>query len=496
VLLRLLLALLTGLLLVLLYPPFGLALLAPISLTPLCYALGHEYRPKVRFALGYCSGLVLWAGVCWWIAPVLAVHGAMGNFGGWGSFALFCVLKSIHYGVFSLLAGVLIRHWYGPPAIALLWAVLERTQEPLTLFGWLMLGDAGIDMAMPLRVAPFAGVYGLSFLFALTAASMAVILLKQPRRRAYWAAITLLPALLPALPTGLQPDAHAALVQPNLPTADDSPYEPYEVSKAQFVRLSLDALQNGPVNVVVWPETPGPMFYEEDADLRARVREVSAAANAPVVLGTIWRDRSNAARNAALMVPAGVRYDKMFLVPFGEYVPPLFSFVNQVSDEAGAYTPGTEIKLMPLGTHKAGVFICYESAVGHHVRDFARRGANVFLNISNDGYFFRTPAREQHLQLVRMRAAENRRWTVRATNNGITAVIDPAGVVRDHAPSFDRRSSRFGYGYVNEQTVFTQAGDAFILLGALAVIAALVASQWPNYKKPRAALRSKSESPR
>jgi len=482
---RILLALLTGLLLVLLYPPFGFALLAPLSLTPLCLALGREFRPVARFALGFISGLVLWAGVCWWIAPVLAVHGGMGDFGGWGTFALFCLLKSIHCGLFGLLAGVLIKHWFAPPAIALLWAVLERTQEPLTLFGWLMLGDAGIDMGLPLRVAPFAGVYGISFLFALTAACFAAILLKRPRQHALWALLTLLPVLLPALPAALRPAAHAALVQPNLPTAHEANPDSYAESKAHFARLSLDALREGPVDVVVWPETPGPMFYDEDPDLRARVREVSTAANAPVILGTIWRDRSGAPRNSALIAPAALRYDKMFLVPFGEYVPSLFSFVNQVSDEAGAYIPGERISLMPIGGRKAGTFICYESAVGHHVRNFAREGASVFFNISNDGYFFRTPAREQHLQLVRMRAVENRRWIVRATNNGITAVIDPAGAVREQIPPFDRRSVRAGFGYVEELTIFTVGGDWFIVGGALAVCAALIASQWPSYRKPR-----------
>jgi len=485
VLIRILLASLSGLMLVLLFPPFGIALLAPLSLAPLCLALGREFRPAARFALGYVSGLVLWAGVCWWIAPVLAVHGGMGVFGGWGSFVLFCLLKSLHYGVFGLLAGVLIRHWYGPPSIALLWAVLERTQEPLTLFGWLMLGDAGIDMGLPLRMAPIAGVYGISFLFALTAACFSAILLKQPRTHVLWALLTLLPALLPPLPTSLRSQAHAALVQPNLPTANEVTTELYAEAKAHLVRLSLDALREGPADVVVWPETPGPMFYYEDPDLRARVNEVSAAANAPVLLGTIWRDRTGAPRNSALLAPSGVRYDKMFLVPFGEYVPALFSFVNQVSDEAGAYTPGEGITLMPVGGRKAGVFICYESAVGHHVRQFAAAGASVFFNISNDGYFFRTPAREQHLQLVRMRAAENRRWIVRATNNGITAVIDPSGTIREQIPSFDGRAARVAFGYVDEVTLFSLAGDWFIVFGALAVVAALIASQRPNYVKPR-----------
>lgn len=494
---RVLLALLSGLLLVLLYPPFHLAPLAPLALTPLILALGSEFRPAGRFALGYLSGLVLWAGVCWWIAPVLAFHGGMGNFGGWGTFALFCLAKSIHYGVFSLLAGVLVRHWYGPPAIALLWAVLERTQEPLTLFGWLMLGDAGINMSMPLRLVPFTGVYGLSFLFALTAACFAAMLLKQPRNHALWAALTILPAALPPLPSE-RPTAHAVVVQPNLPTADEWTRDSYLAAKSNLAALSHKALADGPVDVVLWPETPGPMFYDTDADLQSRVAEVQKAANAPVILGSIWRDAKGAPRNSAQQVPTNIRYDKMFLVPFGEYVPGPFQFVNQVSDEVGAYTPGRELALMPIGLWKAGTFICYESAVGHHVRDFARAGANVFFNISNDGYFFQTPAREQHLQLVRMRAAENRRWIVRATNNGITAVIDPAGNVREELPSFDARSARVAFGFVDSVTLFSAAGDWFPILGAILVIAALIATQQPHYTKPRkptAAPPSKSKSP-
>lgn len=395
-----------------------------------------------------------------------------------------------------MLSGVFSRHLFGPPAIALLWAVLERTQEPLTLFGWLMLGDAGIDMGLPLRVAPYAGVYGISFLLALTGACFAAVLLRRPRQHALWAFLVLLTALLPPLPAGARPAAHAAVVQPNLPMANDWSAELYAEAKATLVSQSMRALAGGPVDVVIWPETPGPMFYGSDPDLRARVKEVADAAKAPVVLGTIWRDAQGEPRNSALMAPGGVRYDKMFLVPFGEYVPALFSFVNQVSDEVGTYTPGTTLSLMPMGGWRAGTFICYESAVGHHVREFARAGANVFFNISNDGYFFRTQAREQHLQLVRMRAVENRRWIVRATNNGITAVVDPAGTVREQLPSFDVQAGRVGYGYVEEKTLFTVAGDWFPLLGAVLVIAALVASQWPNYQKPRvrAALPPKTGS--
>jgi len=292
-LIRLLLAAFSGVMMVLLFPPYGFALLAPIALTPLIVALGGEFRPRARFLLGYVTGILFWAGVCWWIAPVLAVHGAMGEFGGWGSFALFCILKAIHYGVFGLVAGVLVRHWFGPPTIALLWAVLERTQEPLTLFGWLMLGDAAIDMQAPLRLAPFTGVHGLSFLFMVTAGSFAAVLLRQPRQRALWLLLTVVPMVLPELPRE-RASAHAALVQPNLDPLVDWNADTYLAAKQTMQAETMRALREGPVELVVWPETPGPIYYEVDRDLQTRVREVITAAGVPVILGAIWRGGGSA----------------------------------------------------------------------------------------------------------------------------------------------------------------------------------------------------------
>ena len=107
--------------------------------------------------------------------------------------------------------------------------------------------------------------------------------------------------------------------------------------------------------------------------------------------------------------------------PFGEYVPDAFGWVNRITHEIGDFVPGTRIVTFPLDGHRIGAFICYESAFPDLVRQFTKAGANVLVNLSNDGYFGHSAAREQHLELVRMRAAENRRWILRATNDGITA---------------------------------------------------------------------------
>lgn len=178
-------------------------------------------------------------------------------------------------------------------------------------------------------------------------------------------------------------------------------------------------------------------------------------------------------------------------MPFGEYVPEFFSFVNQVSGEVGAYTPGTRLTTFAADGRGIGAFICYESAVPHHVREFARAGAEVFVNLSNDGYFFETAAREQHLSLVRMRAVENRRWVLRVTNNGITASVDPAGAVRQSFPGFQAMAGSLAFGWRADQTPYTRFGDWFAWMGLVVAGVCLALTQWPNYldEKARAAQR-------
>jgi apolipoprotein N-acyltransferase len=155
------------------------------------------------------------------------------------------------------------------------------------------------------------------------------------------------------------------------------------------------------------------------------------------------------------------RYDKIHLVPFGEFVPPLFGWVNRVTGEAGDFAPGNRIVVFPVRDHKLGAFICYESAFPHLVRQFARNGAEALFNLSNDGYFGRSAAREQHLKLVRMRAIENRRWIVRATNDGITAVVDPSGRITERLAPYKEAAARAGFSFLSQTTFYTSHGDWF-----------------------------------
>src|SRR5579864_1348085 len=198
------LALLTAVLLILVFPNVifpisGFPWLAPMALTPLLVALAREPRPLWRFLLGEFAGIIYWFGICYWIQFVLEVHGGMGRWGGWGTFLLFCLAKAIHLGVFSLLAAVVLRTRYAVPAIAALWTGIERTHGNFG-FAWLALGNAAIDMPLPLRLAPFAGVYGISFVLVIMAATVTLLIVRRDRRQMAWFALVPALFLLPAVP--------------------------------------------------------------------------------------------------------------------------------------------------------------------------------------------------------------------------------------------------------------------------------------------------------
>ncbi len=168
------------------------------------------------------------------------------------------------------------------------------------------------------------------------------------------------------------------------------------------------------------------------------------------------------------------RYDKIYLVPFGEFIPPLFGFVNRITQEAGDFAPGEQDRPVPRRRGAAwGRSFATRPLFPHSARRFAAAGAEVFVNISNDGYFGHSAARDQHLKIVRMRAVENRRWILRSTNNGITAAIDPAGRVLERLPADRAAALQAHYSYISTQTVYTKWGDWFPLLCAAASLLAL-----------------------
>ena len=485
-----LLAAASGFLQVLTFPRFGLSLLAVVAIVPLLVTVAKEPHPKTRFLLGWLAGAIFWGGSCYWIYDVMHLYAHLHEVAAAAIFVGFFVAKGLHLGVFSLVAAPLMRRWWAVPAVAAAWVALEGSHQYLA-FTWLQLGNAGVDLPLVSRIAPYSGVYGVSFLLATVNAALAGLLLRRPVREAAWVLVLSLTLLLPRLPTEVEGRETARLVQPN--------FHPDEIIEGGWDRTRQAAhwdrmatLSTGaarppnapPPSLLVWPEYQAPNYYASDKSFREYVRGLARQIGVPMVFNSVDYLPSSPRNplNSAIVLDSNgefvSRYSKMFLVPFGEFVPWPFSlFIEKITLDAGEFAPGQEVVVSRVDGHRIGTFICYESVFARGVRRFTAQGAEVLINISNDSWFGRTAARHQHLLIARMRAIENARWLLRATNDGITSVIDPGGRVTGSLRSFEEGALTAKFDYLTRTTWFTRFGEWFWWLTMAAAGAFLVASR-------------------
>jgi apolipoprotein N-acyltransferase len=251
------------------------------------------------------------------------------------------------------------------------------------------------------------------------------------------------------------------VVQPNINTDENWTSAVEEQTEEQLVRLS-DVL---PAPLVIWPEVPAPFYFYTDPEFHHMAEDVAAHHNYFLFETVGYKSHDEPLNSVVLLNHDGTelgRYDQINLVPFGEYVPAAFSWVNRVTHETGDFVPGTEVRVLNAGSVRMGTFICYESVFPELVRQFPAQGANVLVNLSNDGYFGHSEARQQHLAIARMRAVENRRFLIRSTNDGYTAVIDPAGRIIQMLEPYKQFASPIRYGLVTGTTFYTRHGDWFV----------------------------------
>lgn len=516
------LAALSGILQVLIYPAADWNFLCWIAFAPLLVALMRA-RPSAAgalrpagvaqaFALTYIAGLIYSFGSCYWIYHVMHSYGGLSQPVAALVLVLFCLAWSVTIAVFGLLVGLAagparlgVRAVVLAPAF---WVATEIFRRYCSGFPWDPLGTVLVNNIPLTRIATVTGVYGLSFEILLINCGFAVAFLVPRRRRALMLATAVVAALLLQAGVLIQPppipaDGTARLVQPNLQILDPGVWTQQFLQKTldQLVSMSIPTqgqLQPGepPPDLIIWPEAPAP-FYVNEPSFRNAVIRVAQQSHAYVIAGALAVDRpgdpnSPLFNSAVLVTPQGdwvARYDKIHLVPFGEFVPfqSLLSFANKLTREVGDFLPGAEPVVMTLANDKLSVFICYESAFPDEIRQFVDRGAQLLVNISNDGWFGHTAAPFQHLNQVRMRAIENDRWVLRDTNTGITSVIDPFGrVVQSIRP--DRLNSLDAmYSTVNGTTFYTRHGDWFSYACAIISLLAIVVGVLRSRKPARAA---------
>jgi apolipoprotein N-acyltransferase len=505
VLVRFTLAILSGAILSLSYRGSFLSLYSWFCLALLLSSILGA-RPRVAFFCGALHGLVFVLTCVPWIADVLAVHGGMSTAAGWGVLLVIALVWAFCTGAFGWAVQRLSVRSYtlALAAAPFLWICTEvyRAYLPEVSFPWSLLGYPAAENPALLQLTTITGIYGLSFL----AAAFNALLLwtdcgpanRIKQRLSILAAVLVVLLLVMAVGPRFVPHAEAhhlaRVVQPNFPEntqyAGDW-YADHRAELAELVNLSLRPSPDGrQADLLIWPEAPAPFSFE-DPHFGPYISHLATEFHHPVIVGVIeWKpDPGNpdphnllAPYNSAAMLNTyGQRvfeYDKIHLVPFGEYEP--FPFIHQVvasvSEEVGGFHKGRN---RAVGRFDSGntvsVFICYEAIYPAEVRAFVDRGAQLLINISNDGWFGTSEAAEQHLRMVRVRAVENRRWIVRDTNSGITASIDPYGNITPVMRRDIRDSADLPYDFRTDKTLYTRFNDWFAWM-CVAVSAILVLS--------------------
>ncbi|MBW2000510.1 MAG: apolipoprotein N-acyltransferase, partial [Deltaproteobacteria bacterium] len=284
------------------------------------------------------------------------------------------------------------------------------------------------------------------------------------------------------------PSLKVAVVQGNIDQSVKWDHNYQKKTMDIYTRLSLSAASFRP-DLVVWPETSLPFFFQENNDLSKVVFEISKILDSDIIFGSPAYEREgNEVRyyNRVYYLPRGGNisfYDKVHLVPFGEYVPMkrFLPFVNRLVPAAGDFTPGRRIEPLKADLVSPGILICFEAIFPEIAREHVANGADILVNLTNDAWFGRTSAPFQHLSMAVFRAVENDRPLVRAANTGISAFIDPRGRIYAQSQLFQEavllaEVKRSNHG----RTFYNRYGDVFVLLTLVLILIRLFAKLWYN----------------
>jgi len=450
-------ALLSSILLIISFPDLSLWPLAWIALVPILLIVARRPRPVPCFCLGWLFGSVFFFGSCHWLTYSI-IH--FGGFSPWLAYPMLvpgALVLGIFPGTFTAVLAQAIKRW-GPAALffsPLLWAPLEWARLSVTGQLWNAIGYSQAFHPSLIHTAKWGGVYAVGFLIALVNASLAYATLMRTRGAvSISAGAILLLCIAPMAITagGIWKDGTAEAVviaiQPNVPMdliKSTAELEQLRVRHFEMSEAALRNLQDDKIpRLIIWPESPMNFTYGTDSQFRERLTQFAKEHHASILLNSQEVAPNDGLYNSAVLINEQgslvAQYDKIRLLPFGEYVPlpQWLPGAGLIRGIVGDFTPGANYRLMPVGNVRAGVFICIESAYPAIARQFTSEGADVLINISNDGYLGPTAVMRQHLANAVFRAVENDRPLLRVTNTGITAFITPRGQVRDETRGFQQ----------------------------------------------------------
>jgi apolipoprotein N-acyltransferase len=493
---------LAGLLLMLIFPWYDVEWLAWLAFVPLLAAT-RGLRLRTAFVGGWISGCVAYLGILRWIPHTMINYGGVPTVVSYGILLLLVVYVGVYVGVFAAGWTWRVRVW--PRGVLLvgpaLWVTLEWIRaQALSGFPWASLGYSQYLTRPLIQVAEFTSVYGVSCALVLGNVVVAQLLYGATHRQ--WKRIGLPCALATLCLAALwgyggwrlhqtskaaattPADLGVALLQGNI--AQDLKWEraSQEAIFSIYRALTRDAAADPEVDLIVWPEAATPFFFANDHAFQARQLHLAQEAGRPLLFGspTYTRDGDqDVMYNSAFLVGPDAtvlgRYDKIHLVPFGEYMPlrRLLFFLDKLVQGVGDFRSGEAYTVMAIPQGRFAVLICFEVIFPELVRHFVRHGAQFLINITNDAWFGYSAASYQHLAMAVFRAVENRLPIVRAANTGISAVIDPTGRLRQQTDLFVRTWIKGRITPAAGPTTFyTRWGDVFAYGCMLVTAASLV----------------------
>jgi len=492
-----LLAVSSGLLLALSFPKTGVAVLSWVALVPLLLACGHKTAAKAS-RLGFACGLACYGAILYWINIAVTTYGHLPIAVSIIIFTILVAYMAVYFAVLCCLMRLGERK--GIPVVLslpFLWVSLEYARSFLfTGFPWASLGYSQYRILPLIQIADITGVYGLSFLVVLCNVVVYLAIRGYVKSRgekgAYpvFGGIVFLALAGLALGYGYLRLSHpaqgetikVALIQGNIDQSIKWDPEFRDATISIYEKLTRRASVGG-VDLVVWPESAAPFFFQDGGTPSWRIAALASGIHAPVLFGSPAYDDLDGVRklynSAFLLSDEGKllgRSDKMHLVPFGEYVPmaKALPFVRKLVEGVGDFSPGERLVVLNQGKANIGVLVCFEGIFPELSRKYARAGARLLVNITNDAWYGRSSAPYQHLSMAAFRAVENRMPLVRAANTGITALIDSNGHIVRETPLFKEAYLCDRVILGDSVTFYARHGDVFAVLCVLASLAMAV----------------------
>jgi len=491
-----LLSLLSGVLLILVFPPFDCEILAWVAFVPLFFALKNS---RYSFLLGYLFGLVFFAGTLFWLTNVTST-----------GFLLLILYLALYPAFFTFIItkwNFAAKNFFG----AGLWILLEYiVTHLLTGFPWLLLGYSQYQNLKLIQISSLFGVYIISGLIILINIGLSEFLLKCRRISVSVSFLLLIVVfgfgVYQEKESGLDKSSpynsrassattkkiKISIIQGNIPSSLRWEPTSKEENLRTYLELTEKAIKNK-LKLIIWPESAVNTYLKLDEPIRKTLLESVRGKNFYLVTGTLDSKKEKDFNSAFLISPGGEivqTYDKIHLVPYGEFIPggrfPVLKrlvtkFIISAAGFAPDFSPGKNWTIFSLPAGNFATLICFEDIFPELSRRFTKKGANFLVNITNDSWFG-TSGASQHFVISIFRAVENRRYLLRAANTGISGVIAPSGKILKRVEKNGK--SIFVSGFLNEEirpssslSFYTKFGDTPLMLICLGLIIALITTK-------------------